>query len=263
MKEYFYFNRRERNGIFVLLIILLFTQVLQAYVKLVRKVPSPQITYLSLDQATQVDTMMIPKIHQVSLSKEKQKKKAVGSNPAVKAKPNHDKKSSKVSQVEKFKQANQVVSKDTTRYPSFKRPENQKVRVDVNSSGIKRLQQVKGIGPVLSKRIVKYRNLVGGFHSVDQLEEVYGIDEEVMEGIKDQLWINTTELNKINIFTASVDSLSSHFYISERTAKTIKAYLASTNKQKVSADELLALDGVWYEATKKAMPYLILSRENE
>jgi len=258
MKEHFYFNRRERNGIFVLLIIMLFTQVLQAYVKMVKKVPPPQITYLTIEDS-EAEKFKVSQIDSVSSYKGTKPKLAKSVTKKI---PTPQKSSRKPNDIKK--NIEKSISKlDTSRFPSFKRPANKKVRVDINASGVKRLQQVKGIGPVLSKRIVKYRRLVGGFHSVDQLEEVYGIDEEVMSNIRDQLWINTTSLNRINIFTASVDSLSSHFYVSERTAKTIKAYIASTKKDKVTADEILSLDGVWYEATEKAIPYLILSREDE
>src|SRR5690606_31569388 len=52
---------------------------------------------------------------------------------------------------------------------------------DLNKATADELQQVKGIGPAYSERIVKYRDLLGGFIDQDQLNEVYGLKEETIE----------------------------------------------------------------------------------
>ena len=48
-------------------------------------------------------------------------------------------------------------------------------RKDLNEVDSVWLTSIHGIGPVLSKRLVKYRKLLGGFNSIDQLKEVYGL----------------------------------------------------------------------------------------
>ena len=50
--------------------------------------------------------------------------------------------------------------------------------VELNSADSLELLGLKGIGPVFASRILKYRNLLGGFYSVSQLLEVYGFPEE-------------------------------------------------------------------------------------
>ena len=56
--------------------------------------------------------------------------------------------------------------------------------VELNSADTTALKKVPGIGSVFAKRIIKYRELLGGFYSVEQLGEVYGIDEERYKSMK-------------------------------------------------------------------------------
>ncbi|MDR0796724.1 MAG: helix-hairpin-helix domain-containing protein, partial [Tannerella sp.] len=50
--------------------------------------------------------------------------------------------------------------------------------VELNSADTTILKKVPGIGSAFANRIVRFRNLLGGFYTVQQLAEVYGIDEE-------------------------------------------------------------------------------------
>ncbi|NSW93088.1 MAG: helix-hairpin-helix domain-containing protein, partial [Bacteroidales bacterium] len=71
--------------------------------------------------------------------------------------------------------------------------------LDINSSDSAQLEALPGIGPVLSARIIKYRNLLGGFTAVDQLKEVYGLPEETFNLISKRLYADTLKIRKINI----------------------------------------------------------------
>jgi competence ComEA-like helix-hairpin-helix protein len=66
------------------------------------------------------------------------------------------------------------------------------MRINLNSADSAELVKLYGIGPVLSKRIIKYRNSLGGkFQSVDQLKNVYGLSEETFNSIKPYLIVDT------------------------------------------------------------------------
>ena len=56
--------------------------------------------------------------------------------------------------------------------------------LDINEATALDLQEVYGIGPVYSKRIVKFRNVRGGFVHMDQLYQVYGLDTTVVKAMK-------------------------------------------------------------------------------
>jgi len=67
------------------------------------------------------------------------------------------------------------------------------VTVDINTATAAELKQLKGIGKVLSKRIVKYRESIGGFESVEQLNKVYGIEDSLYFTLLDNI-----EMSKVN-----------------------------------------------------------------
>lgn len=57
-------------------------------------------------------------------------------------------------------------------------------RIDVNTAGAAELQELPGIGPTLSERIVEYRETNGPFPTVDALTNVSGIGESTLEEIR-------------------------------------------------------------------------------
>ncbi|MFT6716620.1 MAG: competence protein ComEA [Saprospiraceae bacterium] len=80
-------------------------------------------------------------------------------------------------------------------------------------------KKIKGIGEVLSLRIVKFRDKLGGFYSLDQLNEVYGLDSLVVSKIKKRTKVTT--VNQIEINNLSFAELVSHPYIGKKEAKLI------------------------------------------
>lgn len=66
--------------------------------------------------------------------------------------------------------------------PSKKYAQRQKPNnININEATAEDLQAIRGIGPILSQRIVKFRNSLGGFRSIEQLYDVYGLDREVID----------------------------------------------------------------------------------
>jgi competence protein ComEA len=80
-------------------------------------------------------------------------------------------------------------------------------------------KNIKGIGDVLSERIIKYRNKLGGFYALNQLDEVYGLDSVVVDKIKERT--KTTDVRLILINTLSYKDLINHPYIGKKDAKEI------------------------------------------
>lgn len=70
-------------------------------------------------------------------------------------------------------------------------------RVDINLADSAAWTQLRGIGPVLSQRIVRYRNSLGGFDSVAQLSQVYGLRAETFDAILPQLFVNPLTRKKV------------------------------------------------------------------
>lgn len=71
-----------------------------------------------------------------------------------------------------------------------------KLSIELNSADTTELKKLRGIGSVLSKRIVKYRKMVGGFKTTEQLKSVYGLSEETFQAILPHIWVDTTVTQK-------------------------------------------------------------------
>jgi len=114
-----------------------------------------------------------------------------------------------------------VVIEGKQKVPSGEKlAENARV-IDLNSADSIQLKQLPGIGSVLSKRIVKYRDLLGGFYSVNQLKEVYGLSEQTIRQIEEKVKLDNSKIRKIDLNFADADELSKHPYLKKNRATQI------------------------------------------
>ncbi len=108
--------------------------------------------------------------------------------------------------------------------------------IDMNSADSLAFRKLKGIGEVYSNRIVKYRELLGGFAQKEQIMDVWGIEKELYDQIKSQLKVGEKQLKKININTCTIDELKQHPYIDYYVARSIVKYRQSHGKYKKTSD---------------------------
>ena len=78
-----------------------------------------------------------------------------------------------------------------------------------------------GIGPYYARRIAKFRALLGGFARVEQLSEVYGVDEEKYTELAPWFTVNPRLIRRLAVNRLSEDSLRRHPYINYYQAKVI------------------------------------------
>ena len=69
------------------------------------------------------------------------------------------------------------------------------------------------MGDKYASRIVRYRNLLGGFYAKEQLLEVYGIDSALFHQISPYILLEDDTLRKININTCGIKDLAVHPYV--------------------------------------------------
>lgn len=96
--------------------------------------------------------------------------------------------------------------------------------VNINTADSLEFLSLPGIGPKLSSRIIRFREKLGGFLSVNQVAETFGLADSVFQKIKPQLKCINGQVKKININTATLDELRQHPYIRYQLAKLILAY---------------------------------------
>jgi len=106
---------------------------------------------------------------------------------------------------------------------SAERQASRNVMVNINQADTLELILLRGIGPSFSRRIVNYRERLGGFHSPDQLLEVFGMDTARLAGFRQNIIIDTTLINRININQAEWADLIRHPYIDRNIANSILA----------------------------------------
>lgn len=93
--------------------------------------------------------------------------------------------------------------------------------IDINFASEEELQSVYGIGPVISKGIVSYRERLGGYNSLTQIKEVYGVKEETFDKVQSQLTLSG-EVTKMYIPALSFKEVLRHPYIDYETTKLLK-----------------------------------------
>jgi len=129
---------------------------------------------------------------------------------------------------------------------------------NLNEADTTQFQRIYGIGSVLAKRIVNYRERLGGFISVDQLNEVRGLDSVVVKKLVMASFLTPDFLPiKININTADETLLSAHPYFSKKIARAIVTYRFQHGKYQ-SVNDLPKINLIDKKTVDKIYPYLTI-----
>ena len=127
--------------------------------------------------------------------------------------------------------------------------------IEINSASAEDYKKLRGIGDVLSVRIIKYRKLLGGFYSKTQLLEVYGLSIETFVGIEKYLVVDTTKIVHINVNFSGFRELLFHPYLEKEDVKRIFNYRDSVGFIKYKK-QLLDNSVLGTLVYRKISPYL-------
>lgn len=131
---------------------------------------------------------------------------------------------------------------------------------DLNGADTAMLKKVRGIGEKLALRIVKYRDVLGGFVGVHQLNEIYRLDTAVIRELKKVSFIApdfTPQKLDVNIDDEKI--LAAHPYLAPGEAKAIVAYRFQHGKFN-SLDDLAQVKALDSLTRKRILPYLEISK---
>jgi len=95
------------------------------------------------------------------------------------------------------------------------------VQIELNSADSTELMKLNGIGSVYATRILKYRDLLGGFYSVSQILEVYNFPEETFKNIENNISADTLLIKKIRINFAEYADLLRHPYLNKKQVEAL------------------------------------------
>ena len=112
--------------------------------------------------------------------------------------------------------------------------------------------------PVFAGRIVKYRNLLGGFVSLEQLMEVYGMEGQTLQRIGPYIYIDSARIEKIDINSAGFHTLLRHPYLEYNDVKSLLNY-RDIQGHIGSVREIWEYGLLGDSTLKRIAPYLLFS----
>lgn len=142
------------------------------------------------------------------------------------------------------------------KFEKTEKPQKEIIIKDLNITTQEDLMEVRGIGPAFSERILKYKSLLGAFVSTEQLSEVWGLSEEVIEELNKHFIISDiSEVNKIKINELSIKELGQFPYFKYPISKNIVTY-RSMNGEIRNSDDLAKIPDFPVEKIEIIVLYL-------
>ncbi len=115
--------------------------------------------------------------------------------------------------------------KQYTKFFNTNKPKSEAEKIDLNTATALQLQKVYGIGEAFSERIIKYRTKQNGFVSILELGQVYGLKPETIEELKKSFSLKTPKrINQVNINTATKAELVIVRFVDYEIARNIIEY---------------------------------------
>lgn len=221
--EYLSFTRKERNGMITLVLILL------------------GITFLP--------NLLFPhKEVKIDIDEEKLATILAGNEAPVFVDSGR-----KINRLQNFVAAKYNLRKPKSGYT--KKGDRQRKVIEINTADTTAFIDLPGIGSTLASRIVLFRDKLGGFINVQQLGEVYGLKDSVLQLIGPYLQCDATKIRKLQINTAGREELKSHPYIRWSLAGML-INIRSHHGPFSAIDDLKRMENIDDSVLNKLAPYL-------
>jgi competence protein ComEA len=152
-----------------------------------------------------------------------------------------------------------IICEATNRKSHFnKREQNypmklsQQELLELNTADSMALERLPSIGPSFARRIIKYRSLLGGYYSVQQLKEVYGFNDTMFQIVAPLVKVNAASIQKHNINTCEFKPFCKHPYVGYERCKHIFNWRRKTVITETNLKDILNDDPLY----QKLLPYL-------
>jgi competence ComEA-like helix-hairpin-helix protein len=239
IRDYFSFSRKDRIAILVLVALIFLTLLLPNFFRNAIHTPPDQ-----------TDTAWIALVRALVVKQDSEHlvhfgQKWSGNRPFAARNPDS---------ARRWKAWSQS-TQNSRPYPEKRYVRKPVAPVDINLADTIAFIALPGIGSKLAERIVKFREKLGGFYSINQIGEVYGLADSVFQKIRPLFLMAPFTIKKININTASLDELKAHPYIRFNIAKSIVAY-REQHGVFTTIEDLRKLVLITEDIYTKAYPYL-------
>jgi competence ComEA-like helix-hairpin-helix protein len=114
-------------------------------------------------------------------------------------------------------------------------PDRPPTSIAINQATPLEWAKLRGIGPVLSTRIVAFRDKLGGFSSVEQVAETYGLPDSTFRQIKGKLRMDNPPA-RLDINVLPAEQLANHPYISWKQARAVASFRTNHGPFSSAAD---------------------------
>ena len=141
-------------------------------------------------------------------------------------------------------------------------PTRRPLTVELNSADTTTLTLLHGIGPAFARRIVRYRDRLGGFVATEQLLEVYGFTPELLAHIAPHLALDSTIRSRMPVNSIPLKQFIKHPYVDYYFARDI-VNLRSRGIVFATPDDLRAVPSCTDTMLAKLLPYLDFTAPKE
>lgn len=124
-------------------------------------------------------------------------------------------------------------------------------RLELNAADSTDLLDLRGIGPYYASKILRYRERLGGFHDVEQLMEVDGIDVERFSGLCGSVRVDSSLIRKMDLWSETEERLKAHPYLGERFVRALERFkrvcdtsewtIAGLRRERILTDERVSV----------------------
>lgn len=125
----------------------------------------------------------------------------------------------------------------------------------INQLDAGQLASIEGVDKYTANRIIKYRDLLGGYHSERQLLEVYNMDSSTWKAICARIEVDSANITRLSINKLDVDAMARHPYLSKKYAWEIVSF-RKKNGDYIKVEELILNYLIPAELFSKIRPYL-------
>jgi DNA uptake protein ComE-like DNA-binding protein len=244
VKEYFYFSQSERKGIIALLLLLILVMAFPSVYRMVVPPIPLNIQLETLPTASSIpgaNSRSAPFFFDPNTATPEQlsslgfSEKNIGSMQKYLSKGGRFKRPEdlrKLYGVKKelleslipFVQITPDQSKASFAHDSVRQKVKYTKPVELNTADTNALIALYRIGPAMARRIVEYRDKLGGFLSLNQLTEIYGFDEDILYDLQGKIVVDASKAKVFNVNTVSVEELKTHPYFKYKLSNAIVNY---------------------------------------